>query len=54
MTQPRPHRKALTTDQAEIELRGGSGTQFDPQVVGAFIAILEEENKVAPPPDPYK
>ena len=54
MTQHRPHRKALNTDQAEIELRGGSGSQFDPQVVEAFIAILEEENTEAPPPDPYK
>jgi len=36
-------------------LRNNAGTQFDPEVVEAFIRILENENsREAPPPDPYK
>ena len=45
MTSDRPYRKALPREVAFDELRKGSGTQFDPKVVKAFIEILEEEHK---------
>jgi len=41
MTQDRPYRKALTTDQAKEELRKNAGTQFDPEIVKVFLAYLE-------------
>jgi len=37
MTNDRPYRTALPREQALQELRAGAGTQFDPQVVEAFI-----------------
>ncbi|MET0201132.1 MAG: phosphohydrolase, partial [Gaiellaceae bacterium] len=39
-TSDRSYRKALSQEVAIAELRGGSGTQFDPQVVDALIAAL--------------
>ncbi|MBN2244057.1 MAG: response regulator [Acidobacteria bacterium] len=39
MTSDRPYRKALSFDVALDEIRAGSGTQFDPHVVEAFLAI---------------
>jgi HD-GYP domain-containing protein (c-di-GMP phosphodiesterase class II) len=40
MTSDRSYRKALPQETAIAELRGGSGAQFDPQVVDALIAAL--------------
>jgi diguanylate cyclase (GGDEF)-like protein len=40
MTTDRPYRKALTTHEAVAELQAGSGTQFDPAIVAAFIRCL--------------
>ena len=40
MTSDRSYRKALPQETAIAELRAGSGTQFDPQVVGALIGAL--------------
>lgn len=37
MTNDRPYRTALSDDEGLQELRAGAGTQFDPQVVDAFI-----------------
>lgn len=37
MTEERPYRRPLTRQEAFDELRAGSGTQFDPQVVDAFL-----------------
>jgi response regulator RpfG family c-di-GMP phosphodiesterase len=42
MTSNRPYRKAMSLTQATAELRRCAGTQFDPVVVDAFIAVLEE------------
>jgi putative methionine-R-sulfoxide reductase with GAF domain len=39
MTSDRPYREAFTDDEAVKELLKGSGTQFDPEVVDAFLAI---------------
>ena len=41
MTADRPYRKALTAEQALAELQISSGSQFDPDVVAAFIEILK-------------
>ncbi len=40
MTSDRPYRRALSDEQAVAELTRRSGTQFDPAVVGAFLAAL--------------
>ena len=42
MTSDRPYRSALTREYAVSELRRCSGTQFDPEVVKAFIRVLEK------------
>ena len=41
LTNPRPYRQSVTIDWALDELRGGSGTQFDPGVVEPFCALFE-------------
>ncbi len=38
MVSDRPYRKALTMDEAIIELRGCAGKQFDPELVEDFIS----------------
>jgi diguanylate cyclase (GGDEF)-like protein/putative nucleotidyltransferase with HDIG domain len=43
MTADRPYRKALSESDARAELRRGAGTQFDPEVVGAFERVLDAE-----------
>ncbi|MEW6607649.1 MAG: HD domain-containing phosphohydrolase [bacterium] len=43
MTKDRPYRKALSKEEAAKELKNGAGTQFDPEVVDAFIKILKTE-----------
>jgi diguanylate cyclase (GGDEF)-like protein len=40
MTTDRPYRKAMSEDHAVAELRRCASTQFDPEVVDAFIAEL--------------
>ena len=42
MTSDRPYRKALSFDVALREIRTGAGTQFDPQVAKAFLAIPKD------------
>lgn len=42
MMSDRPYRVALGHDEAVAELRAGSGTQFDPQLVEAFVASVEK------------
>ncbi len=41
MTTERPYRAARSVDAAVAELRACSGTQFDPRVVDAVIAVLD-------------
>jgi diguanylate cyclase (GGDEF)-like protein len=45
MTLDRPYRKALSHEEAKEELRKGSGSQFDPAVVEAFLAVIEAEEQ---------
>jgi HD-GYP domain-containing protein (c-di-GMP phosphodiesterase class II) len=40
MTSDRSYRKAMPVPVAVEELRRGSGTQFDPQVVDALVSSL--------------
>jgi HD-GYP domain-containing protein (c-di-GMP phosphodiesterase class II) len=43
MTTDRPYRKALSKEEAIRRLKEGSGTQFDPKVVKAFLKILKRK-----------
>jgi HD-GYP domain-containing protein (c-di-GMP phosphodiesterase class II) len=44
MTTPdRPYREPLTPEDAEAEVIRCAGTQFDPLVVEAFLAVLATE-----------
>jgi putative nucleotidyltransferase with HDIG domain len=47
MTSDRPYRKALGNAYAISELEMHAGTQFDPHVVRALIAVLEDDAKNA-------
>ncbi len=40
MTSDRPYRRALPADDARAELRRHAGSQFDPEVVAALLAVL--------------
>jgi putative two-component system response regulator len=45
MTSDRPYRKGLSLARAFAEISAGSGSQFDPRCVAAFLALrpyLEE------------
>ena len=43
MTTDRPYRKAMPVETAIEELRRNSGTQFDPDVVEAFLKMLSDD-----------
>ena len=43
MTSDRAYRKGVSSREARQELRKHAGTQFDPQVVEAFLALGDEE-----------
>ncbi|NNN19395.1 MAG: HD domain-containing protein [Acidimicrobiaceae bacterium] len=49
MTQHRPYRPALGSDRALSEISAGSGTLYDPQVVAAFMAVMESADRPAKP-----
>ena len=42
MTADRPYRAAMSTDAARAELVRCTGTQFDPAVVTAFLAVIAD------------
>ncbi len=46
MTSDRPYRGSIGVEPALAELRGGSGSQFDPEVVRVFVDMVESD-----PPD---
>jgi HD-GYP domain-containing protein (c-di-GMP phosphodiesterase class II) len=43
MTTDRSYRSAMSRERAVAELQEHAGTQFDPLVVDAFLAVLEDE-----------
>ena len=43
MTTNRVYRKAMTIEEAIQEMKDGKGTQFHPEVVDEFLAMLEEK-----------
>jgi HD-GYP domain-containing protein (c-di-GMP phosphodiesterase class II) len=49
MTADRVYRPAMTHDAAQAELVRGAGTQFDPEVVDAFLSVLDPGRAEAPP-----
>ncbi|MDD5259302.1 MAG: HD domain-containing protein [bacterium] len=44
MTSDRPYHKGLPKEEAIEQLKKSAGSQFDPQVVNAFVEVLEEES----------
>ena len=50
MTSTRSYREARRIDDAVTELRKGSGTQFDPALVDAFVAALRRDGWTLPDP----
>jgi hypothetical protein len=48
MVADRPYRRAMCREQAREELIQGAGTQFDPEVVSAFLSALDDEEISAP------
>jgi HD-GYP domain-containing protein (c-di-GMP phosphodiesterase class II) len=47
MTLNRPYRKARSTNEALEEVLAGSGTQFDPELVAAFTAMVGYRGRIA-------
>ena len=47
MTHDRPYRKAMPSQEAKAELERNAGTQFDPELVKAYLKTLEENPEVA-------
>jgi len=45
MTSDRPYRAAMADREARAEMRHHAGSQFDPSVVDALIAVLEERDR---------
>lgn len=50
VTSDRPYRRPLALDDAVALLRQGSGSHFDPEVVQAFVSLLEETGGRLPSP----
>jgi HD-GYP domain-containing protein (c-di-GMP phosphodiesterase class II) len=45
MTTDRPHLEALPEADAREQLSANPGIQFDPRVVGALLATLDERSR---------
>jgi putative nucleotidyltransferase with HDIG domain len=44
MTSDRPYRRALAIEEAVEQIQAGSGTQFDPTCVDAFVDLVAEDD----------
>jgi HD-GYP domain-containing protein (c-di-GMP phosphodiesterase class II) len=47
MTTDRPYRRAMPSEDAIAELVANTGTQFDPRVVGALMAVVAQGEPAA-------
>lgn len=47
MTSERPYCAAMSREEALAEVRDGAGTQFDPEVAGVFLAMMEHSDRDA-------
>ena len=52
MFSPRTYKPAYKIDQVRAELIAGSGRQFDPAVIQATLALLDEQPRLFPRPQP--
>jgi putative two-component system response regulator len=50
LTHERPYKRAWSVPAAVAEIRGCSGSRYDPQVVEALIQVLAHEGALAPAP----
>ncbi|HEX9890806.1 MAG TPA: HD domain-containing phosphohydrolase [Actinomycetota bacterium] len=48
MTSDRPYRRAMPVEQAVEQIVQGSGTHFDPEVVEAFLVMMEDATHLDP------
>jgi len=48
MLSGRPYKKPYSKEKAIEELRENSGTQFDPEIVGTFLEVLNKEPELIP------
>jgi diguanylate cyclase (GGDEF)-like protein/PAS domain S-box-containing protein len=46
MTVDRPYRQALSDQEALAELEAGAGSQFDPELLQAFVKVLEKPDRL--------
>lgn len=44
MTSDRPYRKAMSVEQAVVELRKFAGIQFDPELLASFCELLQQQD----------
>lgn len=49
MVNDRPYRRAMSVERALQELRDGAGTQFDPELVALFTALVERNARLRGP-----
>src|SRR5262249_43057366 len=47
MVNDRPYRKAMSIEAARTAILDGRGTQFDPTIVDAFLAVLAGTEKLS-------
>jgi ribonuclease P protein subunit RPR2 len=48
MTSDRPYRGAMDIERALLEVEGGAGTQFDPDVVRIFVQMMQDDPTMVP------
>ncbi len=50
MRTDRPYRRAMSREAAVEELRRNTGTQFDPRVIAALLAVVDERHATSTAP----